>query len=106
MSSMITNDAIDRMYQTALGAGALGGKLMGAGGGGFLLLFVRPEDRQRVKQRLSSLVHVPLEFESHGSQIIFQNEEQEYLAEESARARAQPRLFQEASLVTGALAAA
>ena len=58
------------MYETARSAGAIGGKLMGAGGGGFLLLFVPPELQSKVRSRLAKLVHVPFELESDGSRVV------------------------------------
>ena len=70
LTRLITTDKIDSLYSAALEAGALGGKLLGAGGGGFLLLFVPPEHQQRVKERLKNALHVPFYFESLGSQII------------------------------------
>ena len=60
----------DASAEEALKAGALGGKLSGAGGGGFLLLFVPPEKQKLVKQKLDRALHVPFCFESLGSQII------------------------------------
>ena len=51
-------------------AGATGGKIIGAGGGGFLLLFVRPELQARVRERLHGLVHVPFKFENSGSRVV------------------------------------
>jgi D-glycero-alpha-D-manno-heptose-7-phosphate kinase len=71
LSAQISNRTVDAIYEEALAAGAIGGKLLGAGGGGFLLLCVRPEDRRRVKDRLRKLIDVPFEFAAHGSQIIF-----------------------------------
>ncbi len=59
------------MYDQALKAGALGGKLLGAGGGGFVLLFVPPENQVRVRQALKKYLLVPVRFEDLGSQIIF-----------------------------------
>lgn len=71
MTSKITTDAIDALYAKAINAGALGGKLMGAGGGGFLLFYV-PENRQlHVKEALSDLMHVPYTFGSDGSQLLY-----------------------------------
>jgi len=70
LTHLISTDTIDTMYETALQAGALGGKLCGAGGGGFLLLFAHPETHSRIKEQLG-LLHVPFSFESLGSQIIF-----------------------------------
>jgi len=71
ITSRISNSMIDQIYERACAAGALGGKLLGAGGGGFLLLFVRPENKPAVRAALGDLLHVPLEFESSGSRIIF-----------------------------------
>jgi D-glycero-alpha-D-manno-heptose-7-phosphate kinase len=71
LAEPISNPIIDQIYDAARTAGALGGKLLGAGGGGFLLLFVRPQEQQKVKEVLKDLVHVPFSFESSGSQIIF-----------------------------------
>ncbi|GAI31523.1 unnamed protein product, partial [marine sediment metagenome] len=62
-------DYIDYLYANAISAGAIGGKLLGAGGGGFILFFVEPDLQARVKERLSSLLHVPFRFESLGSQV-------------------------------------
>jgi D-glycero-alpha-D-manno-heptose-7-phosphate kinase len=70
LSSAITTSFIDNIYDVALSRGALGGKLLGAGSGGFILFFVKPEDRQNVKESLKDLLHVPFSFESLGSQII------------------------------------
>jgi D-glycero-alpha-D-manno-heptose-7-phosphate kinase len=66
----VTNAAIDNIYEASRRAGALGGKILGAGGGGFLLLFVPPSRQEGVKRSLSSLLHVPFSFENHGSSII------------------------------------
>jgi len=58
------------VYKEAIDNGALGGKLSGAGGGGILLLYVPLEKQKRVKKKLSKLLHIPFNFEIHGSQII------------------------------------
>lgn len=71
LTTKISTPFIDDLYETALKAGALGGKLLGAGGGGFLLLFAKPENHERIKSRLEKLLHVPFRFENLGSQIIF-----------------------------------
>ncbi|MFP4040403.1 MAG: kinase [Desulfosudaceae bacterium] len=72
LSREISSSDIDRLYEQARAGGAIGGKLIGAGGGGFLLLFVPPERQNEVKNKLSRLIHVPFCFESEGSRIIFQ----------------------------------
>lgn len=71
LSKKISTSQIDAIYDTALQAGALGGKVLGAGGGGFLLLFVLPERRHIVCERLKGLLEVPFHFEYMGSQVIF-----------------------------------
>jgi D-glycero-alpha-D-manno-heptose-7-phosphate kinase len=62
---------IDQAYAAARGAGALGGKLLGAGGGGFLLVYAPPAARERVIGALRPLAHVPFRFESDGTQLIY-----------------------------------
>ncbi|MBF0362130.1 MAG: kinase [Oligoflexia bacterium] len=71
LSNVMSNVLIDEIYTEARLAGALGGKIIGAGGGGFLLLFVRPRDRLAVKNRLKNLIHVPFRFDLEGSQILY-----------------------------------
>jgi D-glycero-alpha-D-manno-heptose-7-phosphate kinase len=71
LTSLISNDHIDAIYARGLKAGAIGGKLCGAGAGGFILFFVPLEKQQQVKEELKDLLHVPFRFENHGSQIIF-----------------------------------
>ena len=73
LSARVSSPAIDAMYATALKAGATGGKIAGAGGGGFLLLFVEEDRREAVKQALGNLLHVPFDLDHAGSQIIFSN---------------------------------
>jgi len=85
MSDKVTNAEVDAFYQQAVEAGALGGKLTGAGGGGFLLLFVPPDRQSAVRQVLHQLIHVPFRFEFSGSQIIFFEPEPDYSAEERRR---------------------
>ena len=67
---MITNNEIDNLYETAIKAGAIGGKVLGAGGGGFILFFVKPGNQKKVKNALSKLTHVPFNFENTGSKIV------------------------------------
>lgn len=71
LSSRISNSDIDAIYDEALAAGALGGKLCGAGGGGFLLLFVEPDKQTSVRRALKDHLHVPFSFDWLGSRIIF-----------------------------------
>lgn len=70
LSDKISSPNIDGIYQAARSAGAIGGKLLGAGGGGFFLLFVPPEKQKKVKEKLKKLLYVPIKFENLGSQII------------------------------------
>ena len=70
LSSAISNSHIDGLYEMALASGADGGKVLGAGGGGFMLFFVRPELQAQVKESLN-LLTVPFRFEKGGSQVIF-----------------------------------
>ena len=71
LSNKVSTSQIDSIYETARKAGAIGGKLLGAGGGGFMLLFVEPEKQPHVREALKGLVHVPFQFEASGSQIIY-----------------------------------
>jgi len=78
LSSRVSTDTIDTMYETALKAGAIGGKLCGAGGGGFMLLFVPPRKQRHVRKALNNLLHVPFNFETLGSQIIVYSHQDSY----------------------------
>jgi len=71
LTPVISNLRIDDIYRSARSAGAIGGKLLGAGGGGFMLLFVPPDARDAVRSRLEALLEVPFAFERSGSDIIF-----------------------------------
>ena len=70
LSDKVSTPKIDQIYEEALKAGATGGKIIGAGGGGFLLLFVRPELQHKVKTQLRRLIHVPFRFENAGSRVV------------------------------------
>jgi len=85
LSPVVSNAEVDELYERARSAGALGGKLTGAGGGGFLLLFVPPENQGAVLEAFEDRIHVPFAFEPAGSQIIFYEPGIDY--EEAERAR-------------------
>lgn len=70
LSDKVSTPEIDLLYDEAMRAGATGGKILGAGGGGFLLLFVKPDLQPQVYERLKHLIHVPFEFEDSGSRIV------------------------------------
>ncbi len=95
LSSLVSNPDVDGMYERAQAAGAIGGKLTGAGGGGFLLLFVPPEHHASVQEALDDLIHVPFRFEHAGSQIIFYDPETDYSEAEKIRSTQTFRTFRE-----------
>ena len=70
LSNKVTNLKIDELFNTAIKAGAIGGKLLGAGGGGFVLFFVKPENQDKVKTALANLTFVPFKFENTGSKVV------------------------------------
>jgi len=70
LSEGVSTSLVNDIYQAALSEGALGGKLLGAGGGGFMLIFARSEDQPKIKERLKDLLCIPFKFEVEGSQII------------------------------------
>lgn len=70
LSERVTTCEIDNMYQAAIDAGALGGKILGAGGGGFLLIFAKPRCQSKVREALKNLIHVPFRFEDSGSRVV------------------------------------
>ncbi len=74
MSDKVSNAFIDHVYNIAMENGAIGGKILGAGNGGFMLFFVKEEDRERLDQALSFLLHVPFRFDTLGSQVIYYTE--------------------------------
>jgi D-glycero-alpha-D-manno-heptose-7-phosphate kinase len=71
LTNKISTTQVDKIYEAARSAGAIGGKLLGAGGGGFMLVFAAPEKQQSVREALAGLLEIPFEFEYAGSQIIF-----------------------------------
>jgi D-glycero-alpha-D-manno-heptose-7-phosphate kinase len=72
LSSKISNDRINEMYETALRNGATGGKITGAGGGGFLLLFCQPSCQQNLRQALAAMgaQETGFEFDFHGAEVV------------------------------------
>ena len=66
----VSTNSIDELYTKGINAGALGGKLLGAGGGGFLVFYVQPEKQDAVKEAMSELMHIPFRFENGGTQVI------------------------------------
>jgi len=79
LSSRIAPDFVNDIYAQARSAGAVGGKLLGAGGGGFVLVFAPPEAQKAIRGELSALLEVPVSFERSGSRVIF-HEPQEQLS--------------------------
>jgi D-glycero-alpha-D-manno-heptose-7-phosphate kinase len=78
LASAISNGTIDHWYDCARKHGAIGGKLLGAGGGGFLLFYAPPERHAEIMAALPELKHVPFRLESQGSKIIFVEENQKW----------------------------
>ncbi len=70
ISTGISTDSIDRLYEKGIEAGALGGKLLGAGGGGFLLFYVEEDKQEAVHRAMEELLYVPFEFENSGTRVI------------------------------------
>ncbi len=79
LSDKISTPHIDEIYTAAREAGALGGKLLGAGGGGFMLFFAAPQQQKKIKEKLKKLLLVPFKFENLGSQIIFYQPNDSYV---------------------------
>jgi D-glycero-alpha-D-manno-heptose-7-phosphate kinase len=70
LSNNITNPQIDAIYKSGLDAGAIGGKILGAGGGGFILFFADPKTQPKIREKFKHLIEVPFNFESDGSKIV------------------------------------
>lgn len=85
LSSRVSNARLEDIYDRARASGAIGGKVIGAGGGGFMLLFVPPCAQLRVRAELRELIVVPFRFERSGSQIIFYDREEDYTAVDEVR---------------------
>ena len=73
--SRVSTGPIDELYARGMAAGALGGKLLGAGGGGFLVFFAEPDARESVREALSNLLYIPFEFESDGTRVVYYDPE-------------------------------
>ena len=101
LSAMVSNKVTDEIYTAALAAGALGGKLTGAGGGGFMLLFAPPAAHEKIREALRSLVYLPFSFEYSGSQVIFFSPERDYSSYEKLRDGQAVRTFRELSDLAG-----
>jgi len=97
LSATVSNSFVDQIYESAISAGAIGGKLTGAGGGGFMLLFAPPSRQKEIREKLNTLIHVPFKIEFSGSQIIFFDSEEDYSREEEDRAARSIQSFQEMS---------
>ena len=96
LSPSVSNSQVDEIYQLALSAGAVGGKLTGAGGGGFLLFFAHPETQKKIRKKLKKLIYIPFKFEFSGSQIIFFDGQQENFSDIEKEIACQPiEAFQE-----------
>jgi D-glycero-alpha-D-manno-heptose-7-phosphate kinase len=78
LTQKITNPMIDEIYETGRSAGALGGKLLGAGGGGFMVFFVPPERRTMLRERLKKLLCIPFQFSTRGSHVVLYEPERLY----------------------------
>ena len=71
LSSNISNEKLDSMYKLAMDAGALGGKITGAGGGGYLLVYTTPDKREDVRKALKDYQELPFNFEPDGSKVVY-----------------------------------
>jgi D-glycero-alpha-D-manno-heptose-7-phosphate kinase len=95
LGAAVSNPEVDTLYARARSAGAIGGKLTGAGGGGFLLLFAEPDKHIDIRRELSELIYVPVEISSGGSQIVYYEPEKDYSAIEQSRALQTIKAFRE-----------
>lgn len=68
--SAVSTNSIDELYAKGIAAGALGGKLLGAGGGGFLVFYVQPERQDAVRWAMRDLLYIPFKFEDGGTRVI------------------------------------
>ena len=75
----VSTDCIDELYAKGMAAGALGGKLLGAGGGGFLVFYVQPEYQAAVREAMRDLLYIPFSVENGGTRVIYYAPEEEVL---------------------------
>ena len=95
LSPKVSTSQIDTLYEEARRAGAIGGKLLGAGGGGFMLLLAKPEDHAKIQERLKSFLLVPFSFENHGSQIVLYDPDPALEDQKRVRPSTNPILVQQ-----------
>jgi D-glycero-alpha-D-manno-heptose-7-phosphate kinase len=86
----VSNPCIDRWYREGIDAGAIGGKLLGAGGGGFLLFFAPPETHDFIRSRLADLTEVTFSLDAPGSRVIFDNTTAERTSQQTREEREEP----------------
>lgn len=84
LTGRISTDILDQIYRTAMRYGALGGKLLGAGGGGFFIFYVPEERQEKVRAALKDLLYVPFHFEDSGTEILYYRPE-DYIPEQSKK---------------------
>ena len=82
LTNKVSTDALDAIYKIAMNNGALGGQLLGAGGGGFFLFYVPKEQQSRVKAALQDFLYIPFRFEDSGSSVLYYQPEN-YVMEEA-----------------------
>ena len=78
LSPAISNNKIDEIYNTAIKNGAIGGKLLGAGGGGFFLFYIPQNKQKKVIKNFKNLITIPFKFSTAGSKILFKNIEKKF----------------------------
>lgn len=76
MGKTVSTDSIDEIYTRGITAGALGGKLLGAGGGGFIIFYVQADNQEAVRNAMKDLLYIPFEFENEGTRVIYYSPEQ------------------------------
>ena len=96
LGARVSNPEIDDLYENVMKAGACGGKITGAGGGGFLLLVAPPDRHDAIRQACPHLIHVPIRFSMQGSQNIFYERDTDYSAVAAQRQRQSTTVFREA----------